>query len=132
MRARRFLWISLLLVASIAHADNKVKLKIGEPAVPDGKSDTMFLSLYLVNQADHPLRFGLSENGNEWRNFRLKPGEGGNAHSESSGVKELSIRLRTGRDAFTTTLQFGRRYRLFWNADNNRWDVAQLEPQGGD
>ena len=101
----------------------------GEDDFDDSKADLPRATIYILNNANRTLRFALREDDNDWRNFRLGAGKGGFAQSPRPDVGGFSLRIRTRNQSVTSALEFHRRYRLYWNSNDNRWDVAEIAPR---
>ena len=110
--------LGLCSIASVAEA--KVRFV--------GKADLMVSTSYIVNRADQQVRIDLSDNGKDWTRYALAAKDGDSIYSDrDSGVERLYIRLVTGKRQVKGNLEFGHRYQVYWNADRNLWDVAELD-----
>ena len=102
-------------------------LVYGQEEPQGGKADTPQSrpSLLIINgSASTKVNFSLKNGEGNWVDFSLDPRRGSTFHNTTN------IRIATEDDnTVEYRLEYGERYRIYWNQAKECWDVTRLVPK---
>jgi len=84
------------------------------------KEDLASKSLSISNRSDSTISFFLKNGNSAWTLFELGPDEDENYFTTTK------IRVVTGNKSVEYDIEYGKRYELYWDKENQCWNVIML------
>lgn len=83
-------------------------------------------SVQIINNSNHTLSYHYRSAGRKWKRFRIGPGDNEVLPCSDAGRYYPEIRVYTDDKPVQYALECQNRYVLYWNPDDERWDVWRL------
>ena len=92
------------------------------------KEDIAMNQLYIWNSSQADVTFNLSSDDKNWKPFSLGP-NGSKSFNIGSQKCYISIITDGNDQSVDYELDKQQRYQIFWNQDNELWDIAKMAPR---